>query len=321
MMTDFNKNHATEMVYNRTIYNAEPNILLRLGITEALKKQHSCGFLTFSCAANWIDYAIKYQNCAIGDILEAVFAQLPYPIPKYYDNQLIDKKSRPLNDSLWVSPVDGKDYCYLRYMPTILMPTICFYGIDFENYCRDNKDELFIDFHLYAHAMNHHIYMDKYNNLDLNKYSVMIINDLTRFIDDITNGIITAITMSSKLTNSGFSQPYSNKNCMVSGGINYYKYNYDQPFFDNTCNIHPLFCKHRRLAWQNEFRIAINNVRFKQIYDRKNYSFEKNTLNVYLPHLREYSEIISMQDCRGIMFQGYDKKRFRLIKHIIKRFD
>lgn len=290
---------------NRKTYNSTPNILLRLGKTEKLNQEFADNSLTFSCAANWIDYALKHKNYSIGDLLEGVFARIPYPISNQYNDLLVGKNNKPLNDAVLISKVDNKDYCYLRYRPTISMPAICFYGLDYDSYYFDTKKEFIIDFDKYARDMG----------CGINDSSIIIIKDAKKFQNEIIESVKTAIIMKGgNLTNAGFTQKYSNDNCLICKSIDYHKYNYNETFFDNTCNAKALFCKQRHYDRQSEFRIVINNLRFKQLYFDKDYNYKQNLFTVYLPHLKEYSEIISLKEYAGVLFSPYNEQCFYLNK-------
>lgn len=51
--------------------NVTTTLLMRVGPTESIEKCYFEKTLQFSCAANWLDYALTHKNKTIGDVLNA----------------------------------------------------------------------------------------------------------------------------------------------------------------------------------------------------------------------------------------------------------
>lgn len=176
-----------------------PNILFRVGKAAPMQEEYKEKVLTFSCPANWLDYAIKQNDFITGDYLECVMGHKPYS--PTLGNELTDLTGKPLGDNLLVTPYEDGKKCFLRYMPTILMPTICFYGIDVANRLK-NKFGLFFNFDTYCKILNYQI----------SESLILCISNMEMFEADLNQGIIKAVSCSSnKLTSNGFASSFSLK--------------------------------------------------------------------------------------------------------------
>lgn len=279
-----------------------PNILFRVGKAAPMQEEYKEKVLTFSCPANWLDYAIKQNDFITGDYLECVMGHKPYSLT--LGNELTDLTGKPLGDNLLVTPYEDEKKCFLRYMPTILMPTICFYGIDVANRLK-NKFGLFFNFDTYCKILNYQI----------SESLILCISNMEMFEADLNQGIIKAVSCSSnKLTSNGFASSFSLKQPYIGKFVDYYKFNYGEEFLDNTCDMSAIFAKDKRYANQSEFRFVIKNIRFKQRLDVDNYNFKTNLLKVRLKNLHNYAELISPMEYSGIDFFPYSKDMFKFGK-------
>lgn len=103
-------------------------ILLRIDKKENIENIYENKEIMFSCAANWIDYAIKQSDYKIGDLTEGVFARVKYPLT----STIRDKKNKPIGNNLLISCIEGTNDCFLRYIPVITTPVLCFFFIRYK---------------------------------------------------------------------------------------------------------------------------------------------------------------------------------------------
>lgn len=268
-----------------------------MGHSAEMKAAYNNRLLQFSCAANWIHYAITKSNQTIGDYLEGVMGHVVYT-----DNLkdiITDLNGKPLNNNLLITPYGSKIYCYLRYIPTILMPTICFYGIDMEDYLRQNKSWT-LSFNEICRRLE---YKPECS-------SVLVIKNMELFEKDLKQAIVVAVGRSTKLTNDGFANSFIKEEPYCAKFIDYNKYDYSKLFLDHSCNIAPLFTKDKKYADQREYRIVINNLRFTQRFGCENYNHKQNTLLIRLKHLHYYADLLSAKDNFGLLSRKYDLEHF-----------
>ena len=101
-------------------------LLMRLGSTKRIEQCYNTRTLSFGCAANWVDYS-KTGDKVTGDQLECVFAHL-----KNGDSRMNVKDSHgiPMGNHLETLYDPRTDTYYLRFIPTLLTPAMCFYSFD-----------------------------------------------------------------------------------------------------------------------------------------------------------------------------------------------
>ena len=99
-------------------------LLMRLGSTKRIEQCFNTRTLSFGCAANWVDYS-KTGDKVTGDQLECVFAHL-----KNGDSRMNVKDSHgiPMGNHLETLYDPRTDTYYLRFIPTLLTPAMCFYS-------------------------------------------------------------------------------------------------------------------------------------------------------------------------------------------------
>lgn len=97
-------------------------LLMRLGSTKRIEQCYNTRTLSFGCAANWVDYS-KTGDKVTGDQLECVFAHL-----KNGDSRMNVKDSHgiPMGNHLETLYDPRTDTYYLRFIPTLLTPAMCF---------------------------------------------------------------------------------------------------------------------------------------------------------------------------------------------------
>ncbi len=283
--------------------NHSPNILLRIGASEKIQKDYDSKQVTFSCAANWIDYADKCNNLTTGDYLEGVFAHVVYP---FDFNSLKDRYGISLKNELIIKSYDNNNSFYLRYEPTILMPVLCFYGIDSVEKLltkESNESEFLLNY--YANIFN----------LIPEETSVIIFKNMHKFQEDLKRGICSAYASNLKnLTNEGFTFPFTLQNPYTANYVNYTTYDYNKFFNMNAYNVYPLFFKQNAYINQSEFRFVINNLRFQQGFrNNKSYNSENNKLPIPLEHLHEYAKVLPLTEFYSIILQHYDSHNFKIV--------
>ena len=133
------------------IRQVRTGLLIRVDSYKKIKNCYKTKTLTFGCAANWIDYALKKNNEAIGDIFECIFAHLPINDNRIY---VCDKNGRPIGENLWILCDENSQTCFLRFIPAILTPLICFYNVLPQKELVDNEYEI-IDLDKYKTAMGY----------------------------------------------------------------------------------------------------------------------------------------------------------------------
>ena len=78
--------------------------------------------------------------------------------------------------------------------------------------------------------------------------------------------------------------------------VNYDKHNFNGYFYEKNSSRQEMWWKSSEYREQNEGRVAINNVHFRQRYDgTENYNWKENLLKVKLPNIHDYSIV-----CDGI---------------------
>lgn len=140
--------------------------------------------------------------------------------------------------------------------------------------------------------------------------SVLVIKNPQMFYEDLKVNIPIAVNSSFELTSSNFAREFHSDYPFIGKYVNYNKYNYTKNFFDHSCNISSLFYKHSDYKSQSEYRIAINNIRFKQEYNIYNYDFRINQLSVSLPNLHSYSKWVSCDEFESLRLMLYDEDNF-----------
>ena len=262
-------------------------ILFRIDETNKLENLYRNNQIEFSCAANWIDYANKQQNNTIGDLFECVFAHL-----RFNDDCLRnfkDARGNLMKNNLFVLIDRNDNSCYLRYVPTILTPTICFYSLSLNNLIENNNGstQFRVDLNRYCNQFG----------LNINKTSIIIILNPTLFIDELNKHIPQQVVGNKNLTDENYYTKFDVDNPIKAGLIDYNKHNHTQFFNDNNNYGSEMFWKDSQYSWQNECRICFQNMNFTQRYSLNGeYQYEKNTLKIFLPNLKEYSKILKIKD-------------------------
>lgn len=278
-------------------YNVTTSLLMRVGHTSKIKECYDTKTLQFSCAANWLDYAMKKGNKTTGDIFECVFAHLPKGDPRIYG--VTDFRGNPMGDHLLIAENKTDGSALLRLIPTILTPATCFFTF--------NVEQIFQE-------MNRTPPSASWFTFDLDRYrtsmeygaedsSYLFIKNPSAFFDDLKEAIPrTAAAQKDILTSKRFYGDFDPSKPLLFRNVDYNMYTKTSPFYDYRENREELFWKLPEYSWQSELRIAIPYINFSQDYFPEEYDYKKNILNVHLPHFREYSLVYSAKEAHSLYF-------------------
>ena len=263
------------------------SMLLRIANKNAIRKCWRDREISFGCPANWIHYAQK-GNLTTGDPYECVFSR----IPKGTTIDILDRFGIPLEDNLQRFPdADDPAHEFLRYVPTILTPTLCFYSLSHANLndgiagWNENKQAMEIHIDKYAQYM-------EYKTEDI---GLVLIQDIRSFIDELQSQIPLAIkTNGANLTQERYYISGRENEALFADIIDYSKHERFDEFNESPNPPEEIFWKFPEYRKQAELRMVIPHWNFKQSFDPKNpskYDPSQNYLTVKLPNLQSYAGI------------------------------
>lgn len=305
------------------------SLLMRVGSTKSIEECYQNRTLKFSCAANWINYSIKHGNCTIGDPEECIFARLKKDDPRVeaakdpQTSRIKDPKGQPMRSNLLITMCQTQDVCHLRFVPTILMPALCFYNIDMSRLVEKHKQQQFIG-----------IDLDKYCTDMGNKIeecSFMLIKNPIAFYEDLYQSVPIACKKNSKiLTKEMFYKPEVPLDPIVVNKVDYHRHKENEYFYDFSQEREEIFWKMPRYEYQSEVRFVIPGIAFKPIattvdakedvllknksnnisqneefafnINNDKYDYKNKELTVELPHFQEYTEIFPAVDVHTLVF-------------------
>lgn len=256
------------------------SMLLRVDSLENIKSSYENQTLRFSCAANWIDYA-KKGNTSIGDHLECTFAHFP----KNDDTQFFDSHGHPMGNHLMVTEDQRDGSKYVCLIPSLLIPSMCFYTVNLE------KIEKFegIPYHPQCTCFM----LDKYCEcMDYKREDAafLLIKDPEQFIEELSSLVPQLVKDNKKrLTTTRYYQTGQTPSLYVDE-VNYDRHTEADFYNDEAESYGALFWKNPRYRWQSEVRAIIANINFCQFYDPNYYDYKRNRLDIYMPHLKDYTE-------------------------------
>lgn len=206
------------------------------------------GTLSFSCAGNFVEQAMKTDNNIQGDRYEGVFARLGIMDTK------IASMRRLLGSDLEEIP-DG-DYVLLRRKSAMLKPIFCFYGYKAKDALEDCGEIEDFGMHEITHEFDPRMYAG-FSEKNWNDSSVpesqrftMLILQPKPFIDKI-NSAITRECLSYRM-----------------GIVDYEKRGADTFFIPPTDDYDELFCKRPMYSYQYEGRVCLKGMSLNDIHDR-----------------------------------------------------
>lgn len=280
--------------------NVTTTLLMRVGPTESIEKNYRDKILTFGCAANWLNYALTKGNQTVGDIFECVFARTVGRDPRIHS--VTDLRGKPMGDHLLVLENIADNSWILRYIPTILVPVLCFYSFDVQKICeklgKDGKPAENFAFNLdeYCKSMGY----------STETVSYLFITDPTRFYRELQMMIPEAIESNkTNLTSKRFYGDFNPKEPLFIRNVEYHKHKRNELFWDNPTSMEELFWKLPEYEQQSELRCIIPNINFVQTFDPEsdNYDYKLNALDIYLPHLQEYSMVVPATKAHSLYFE------------------
>lgn len=273
-------------------FSAYSSMLMRAGSFKKIKSDYDKKQITFSCAANWIDYGKKYRNGGVGDWLECTFAH----VHKSFDESSLRYKSgEPLGDII-CSILKSDDTKYLTRIPMILTPLLCLFSFNDVHIRLQDKDEgESISFLLgkyltdlgYAEEDGGYLFITKPNDF---------INELRRQIPlAVKENLDSAKTLS---VNDTYNPIYS----IGFKDVDYNTYDKKEFFLGTPTAYNELFWKDKKFEYQSELRLFIPGVTFNQQYPSKDYNYKINELTINLPNFQTYSEIVSAKEYNAMNF-------------------
>lgn len=302
----------------RVNYSVTTSLLMRVGSTKTMQKCYDEKTIQFGCPANWLDYAMKYKNQAVGDYYECVFAHIPKDDARV--DSITDVHGKPMGDHLLILENQRDGSSLLRLIPTILTPAICFFSFDVQK-IKGKMDAGGSPVSWFAFDL------DEYReDMDYQKddSSFLFITNPKSFYQDLIQAVPIAVEKNQyKLTSKRFYQDFNPKKPIKFMDVDYHRYTDTSPFFDYQTNREELFWKLPKYEQQSELRIAIPCLNFEQTYDPNlKYDYEENTLDVYLPHFQEYTAVFPASEAHSLYFGEFDTKNqtndFAVLKLTIK---
>ena len=259
--------------------------LLRVDSIKNIEECWDSHSLQFSCAANWIQYA-NTKNRTIGDAYECVFSR----IPQNKSVLIRDCYGIPLENNIQtITDTEYPEYKFLRYVPTMLIPAMCFFsfaGI------KPNGN-----FYIKGNDGQNRFYLDKYAQFmgyKLEDAGFLYIHDVGSFIKELQEQIPSAVAKNiNNLTQNRFYLPLPKNEWLFAKEICYGRHQRTEVFDEKPTSPDELFWKFPEYEEQHESRLIIPHWNFFQEYDPRKtekYVAEKNKLRVQLPHLHEYAK-------------------------------
>lgn len=263
------------------------SVLIRIGNKDTIKDCWTGNKLSFGCAANWVHYA-NSGNLTTGDPYECVFSR----IPKGKEVTLFDRYGNRIVDNLQrVSDKEDPNFEFLRYVPTMLTPTLCFYSLSHANLsdgiCKWDQEKNIQIFRVDKYAQ----YME-YKSDDI---GIILIQDLMGLINELRYQIPIAIKENiSNLTQERYNPPFPPQEFLFADTINYSKHQRFEIFEEEPVSPEELFWKFPEYRKQAELRFIIPHWNFVQSYNpfrQDEYDAKKNSLTVHLPNLHTYASL------------------------------
>lgn len=159
--------------------NFQTSLLMRVGSRESIENCYKTKTLQFGCAANWLDYALTCKNKSTGDIFECVFARVFKNDPRI--TSMKDSRGNPMGDHLLVLENESENISILRYVPTILLPVMCFYSFNVKKIIH-KVDLANHPFKWFAFNLDEYCKIMDYNN---DEASFLFITDPVRFFEEL----------------------------------------------------------------------------------------------------------------------------------------
>ncbi len=268
------------------------SMLMRAGNYKKIKSDYDKKRITFSCAANWIDYGIKYHNGGVGDWLECAFSHVPKSV---YEKNLKYKSGNPIGDMVcFILQSDSTKY--LTRTPIILTPTMCFFSFNDVHIRLQDKDVGgSISFLLGKYLTDLGYTEDEGGYLFITKPD--------DFIDELKKQIPLAVKENlDSVKTISVNDIYEPNYSIGFKDVDYNTYDKKEFFLGTPTAYDELFWKDKKFEYQSELHLFIPGVTFNQQYPKKDYNYKINELTINLPNFQTYSEIISAKECNAMNF-------------------
>ena len=240
----------------------------------------------------------KTGDKVTGDQLECVFAHL-----KNGDSRMNVKDSHgiPMGNHLETLYDPRTDTYYLRFIPTLLTPTMCFYSFDATKVAAMNDGKMPIFPHVVSFLPDR--YLDEMC-YEKDTASFLFINDPKKFFEELKEQVPIAIKQNASiLTADRYYRTKGNDDCeLFVDKVDYTRHLPTDIYYDEPRPSAELFWKYPQYHFQSEVRVAILNTNFVWDYDPQHFKYEQHRLDVYLPHLHEYATIRAAKDLQNIYF-------------------
>lgn len=263
------------------------SVLLRIGHKDTMIDCWDNNRLFFGCAANWVHYSQK-GNMTTGDPCECVFSR----VPKGKKIDIFDSKGQRIENNLQRFP-DPKDphFEFIRYVPTLLTPALCFYSMSHAN----PEDGLFVwdkTKNMWVFRADRYAQYMGYAN---EKMGVLLVQDFRGLLNELEKQIPIAIRKNKyNLTQERYNISAPNEDVLFANVIDYSRHQRFDTFEEEPNSPEELFWKFPEYVKQAELRIVIPHWNFVQSYDPfrpKEYDEKKNYLPVNLPQLHSYASL------------------------------
>lgn len=276
--------------------------IIRVDSKKNLEDCYRSNVIEFGCPANWYDYAVKHQNISIGDQLECVYAHIPLSDIRINE---VDKTGRPIGNNLTMLVDYNNNTVFLRHEPVLLTPTFCFFQdiLSIQDFNMQRKVSRFFK---YCKIVLNNIERPAFA-FDLNAYATkmgykisnslfFVVTDPGLFEKDLRKNIPDSVFQNRDNLiydgTGGYVAAFSNDNPINFMKVDYNKHQSHELFYEKNDYRAEMWWKDSRYKDQQEGRIVIPGVHFKQRYDDGlEYNWKKNRLKVKLPNMKLYSFI------------------------------
>lgn len=273
-------------------------LLFRIGRKSTIEQQFKEGYITFGCPANWIDYSIKHKDSQTGDLYECIIGQTLQCDPR------VEELGKTYHNNLLQMNHPNNGLCLVRFIPTILTPTLCFYSFntDSERNAQRLKgktgDVVTYNLDRYRRRMG---YAEE-------EASFLFIEDKDSFVNDLRSNVPIAVEQNkNNLTSERVFGRFHPKKPLLINDVDYSRHTKDEIFVDNPMSSQEIFWKMPEYAYQHEMRFIIPGTNFIQSYDSLyGYNPTKNVINVHLPHLKEYALVYPASEAHTIRFSEFN---------------
>lgn len=276
-------------------FTTDTFFLMRVDSPENIDRDFYQNRLTFSCPANWLDYALKQNDETIGDRYECIFAHLDAS-----DERRLNVKNSHgelLQDQYSIT-CKSDNTVLLRLETTILTPALCFWSLPLQKILSSIKTSSFdMDLDVYLKNMNRKAEDSK----------LLMITDCDKFFSELKKQIPIAVKNNcGNLTSEGFGNAFNPTNPFLFKHVCYDQFDKDTLFFRYNEYLDEMFWKLPSYDVQSELRIVLPKINFRQKYgDGTAYDYTKNSLSVELPGLHDYARTYSLKEIRYLNFSNY----------------